>query len=248
MKSSVFSFATLAAAIALAAVGEVDAGWETIPFGLVQVTASANYLWGVNEHDEIFVCTRPCTSWTKVPGALVQVDADDQEVWGVNGADEIYKRPVDGSGGGWKKVPGLLKHVSASGNGYVWGVNGAQDIWKCKKPCSGAWVKVAGKLKQVDGGEGYVYGVNAAGAVFARPIDGRPPGWRNIPGKLKHITASGQREVFGVDDNDLIWRCKKPCIGDWEHVEGLLVQCDGTYDAVFGVNSAKQIWRRRTGV
>lgn len=54
-----------------------------------------------------------------VPGSLRQVDADDHEVWGVTSAYAIYKRPVDGSGSRWTLVPGGLKHVSASGNGYV---------------------------------------------------------------------------------------------------------------------------------
>ena len=45
-----------------------------------------------------------------------QIDAGDEEVWGVNSANQIFKRPVDGSGS-WQQIGGLLKHVSASGNG-----------------------------------------------------------------------------------------------------------------------------------
>ena len=103
--------------------------WENIPGGLTHVTASVNYLWGVNSADQIWRCTRPCNgqNWVRVPGALRQVDADDHEVWGVNAAYNIYKRPVDGSGS-WTHVTGLLKHVSASGNGYIWGVNRNDNI------------------------------------------------------------------------------------------------------------------------
>ena len=103
--------------------------WENIPGGLTHVTASVNYLWGVNSADQIWRCARPCNgqNWVRVPGALRQVDADDHEVWGVNAAHNIYKRPVDGSGS-WTQVTGALKHVSASGNGYIWGVNRNDNI------------------------------------------------------------------------------------------------------------------------
>ena len=71
----------------------------------------------------------------------MQVDANDDEVWGVASDYTIWKRPVDGSGS-WQKVPGGLKHVSASGNGYIWGVSHDDNIYKCKKPCNGAWQQV----------------------------------------------------------------------------------------------------------
>ena len=67
-----------------------------------------------------------------VDGALKQIDAGDEEVWGVNSAYEIWKRPADGSGS-WTRIPGALKHVSASGNGYIWGVNTNDNIFKCKE-------------------------------------------------------------------------------------------------------------------
>ena len=49
-------------------------------------------------------------------------DASDEELWGVNCLDHIFRKPVDGSGS-WIRIGGSLKHISASGNGYIWGVN-----------------------------------------------------------------------------------------------------------------------------
>ena len=97
--------------------------WIQVPSGgpLKHVSTSINYHWGVDNGDEIYRCTLPCTeAWVKVPGRLMQTDVSDMEVWGVNSAHNIYKRAADGSGS-WIKVSGKLKHVSASGNGYIWG-------------------------------------------------------------------------------------------------------------------------------
>ena len=88
------------------------------------------------------------------------------------------------------RVPGLLKHVSASGNGYISGVNKNDQIYKCKKPCSGRWYNVGGHLMQIDGGQGYVYGVNKNNDIFRLSVDDSG-GWRHIPSKLKHVTVSG---------------------------------------------------------
>ena len=92
-----------------------------------------------------------------------------------------------------------------------------------------------------------MYGVNSNNRIYSRPVDGSGT-WRLIPGGLKHVTASGRNEIFGVNNAGQIWRCKKPCIGDWERIEGGLVQCDATFNGLFGVNSAGNIYRRPTGI
>ncbi len=182
----------------------------------------------------------------QVPGGLQQIDASDDEVWGIM-VDQIYKRPVDGSGQ-WIRVPGGLKHVSASGNGYIWGVTREDHIYKCKKPCSGNWVLVSGSLKQIDGGEKYVYGVNRNNDVFARPVDGSGT-WRLIPGqRLKHVTASGATNIYGVDTQDYIYSCPKPCIGEFTLLDGRLRQLDGAFDSFVGVTSGHVIFVRKTGL
>ena len=222
--------------------------FDIIPGGLKHVSGSVNYLWGVNTADNIYRCDRPCTgNWVRVAGGLKQIDVGDDEVWGVNSADNIYKRPADGSGS-WQRIPGGLKHVSASGNGYIWGVNSADQIYKCKKPCSGSWVRVSGGLKQIDGGHKYVYGVNSANNMYSRPVDGSGS-WRLIPGlRAIHVTASGTDDIFAISTNQEIYRCKKPCIGEFEKMVGSLMQCDATINGLFGVNSRFQIYKHTIGV
>lgn len=221
-----------------------DSQWHNIPGGLMHVSVSSSYVWGVNRNHHIYMCQRPCSGqWRQIGGGLVQLDIDEDEIWGVNSNDDIYKRPVDGSGA-WRQISGKLIHVSASGKDYIWGVNRANKIYKCRKPCNAAWQLVDGRLKQIDGGSTNVYGVNSAGNIYYRPVDGSGS-WRQIPGGLKHITASGEYEVFGVNSADQIWRCKKPCSdGRWQRIEGGLIQCDASHGQLWGVNSGHQIWVR----
>ena len=56
--------------------------------------------------------------------------------------------------------------------------------------------------------------------------------WRQIPGKLKHVTASGTHSIFGTGPDDTIWRCKKPCVGEWEKIDSGLKQCDATINTL----------------
>ena len=103
-------------------------------------------------------------------------------------------------------------------NGYIWGVNRADQIYKCKKPCTGQWKIVNGRLSQIDGGYVFVYGVNSGGAVYSRPIDGSKA-WTRIPARavaMKHVTASGSDDIFGTSRNGDVYRCSKPCVGEWE--------------------------------
>ena len=76
---------------------ECNSTWNVIPGRLNLITASMNYLWGVNHQESIYMCAKPCTGvWRGFAGGLKQIDAGDDEVWGVNNIDQIFKRPVDG--------------------------------------------------------------------------------------------------------------------------------------------------------
>ena len=223
--------------------------WTQIPRSLVHVSGNLNYIWGLDKDMKIYLCTRPCTGgWKLIGGLLVQLDVDDEFVWGVNKNDDIFVRPVDGSGN-WRGIPGKLIHVSASGNGYIWGTNRANNIFKCKKPCSGGsgWQTVNGALNQIDGGEREVCGVAKDRSFWCRPVDGSK-NWRRIPGSFKYVTTSGPYDIFGIDQNNEIFSCRKPCIGQWVRVGqdniNTLTQCDATANALFGVDSGQSIWRK----
>ena len=221
--------------------------WTQVPGGLTHVSTSINYHWGVNSADQIFRCARPCTgSWVKVDGALIQTDVSDMEVWGVNKGNNIYKRSTDGTGS-WINIPGKLKHVSASGNGYIWGVNSADNIYVCKKSCNGQWKGIAGKLKQIDGGERYVYGVNSGNIVYYRPIDGSGS-WAAVTGKKMKYVSVGADAVYGVDEGSKVFECALPCTsgGAWKEVEFCLPmkQVEATVEELIGTSTSGAVYKR----
>ena len=67
--------------------------------------------------------------------------------------------------------------------------------------------------------------------------------FRNIPGKLKHISES-MNHIWGINTANKIFRCVKPCAGKWINVPGGLVQLDLGDMEVWGVNARHQIYKR----
>ena len=155
--------------------------WNLLsPGNLHYISASVNYVWGIYNGLGVYKCPNPfhskddCTAYTDV--LLTQLDAGDQEVWGVTGKNVIYKRNVDGSGAWSSPISGPpLKHVPASGNGYIWGVDTSNNVYKCAKPCTGGpgWIQVTGQqLMQIDGGYDFVYGVDSYNDIYTLPVNG----------------------------------------------------------------------------
>ena len=218
--------------------------WTRIPGTLEDVTVSADHLWGVFNRDA-FWCRRPCNgSWVPVRGISDQVDANDDEIWSVNhGNLQIYKRPVDGSGD-WTQVPGLLVHVSVSRKGYTWGVNHKNETYMCKD-CNGSnWVPIDHHipLVQIEAGDDEVWAVNASNHIFRRPVNGtRNSVWSTVPGRLRYVSVSGNEHIWGLAPNDSVYKCEKPCTGDWQPVEGALKQIDGGFNYVCGVTRNNNI-------
>ena len=65
-----------------------------------------------------------------------------------------------------------------------------------------------GGLRQVSGGQNYLYGVNSGDYIYrARlPITNlRNPQWNNIPGRLKWINASNKDYIYGTNSSDDIY-------------------------------------------
>lgn len=116
----------------------------------------------------------------------------------------------------------------------------SKQIYKCKKPCSGDWEIINGRLKQIDGGVQYVYGVNRNNDVFTRPVNGSGE-WRHISGqKLTYVTVSAANYIYGVDANGSSYRCPKPCYDiEFESLDLDLVR---TFDAFIGVNQNGDIY------
>lgn len=116
-----WSYALLGLLLLSAVLSPALGQWNLIAGIRKHVTVSVNYVWAVNNINQVFRCVQPCNgAWIGVPGGLrKQIDAGDEEVWAVNAVNSVSKRPVNGLGV-WEPILGQsLKHVSASGNGYV---------------------------------------------------------------------------------------------------------------------------------
>ena len=148
--------------------------------------------------------------------------------------------------------------MSISGNlNYIWGAaSSVPYVEWCEYPCTiegDGWQVIPGRelFMQVDVDADYdeVWGVHALGAIFARPIDGSGD-WRSIPfphGRMLHVSASGRGYVWGVNREHEIFKCKKPCSGQWKKVAGFMTQIDGGHTEVCGVDEHYVVWCRPVG-
>ena len=77
-------------------------------------------------------------------------------------------------------------------------------------------------------------------------VNAKPPsgGWKRIGGALKQISGAGKDYIWGVNSNDSIYSCKKPCDdSNWKNIKGSLKQLTGGENQVWGVNSNNNIYK-----
>ncbi|KAG9262881.1 fish-egg lectin-like, partial [Astyanax mexicanus] len=100
---------------------------------------------------------------------------------------------------------------------------------------------VPGSLKQIDVGNGQVFGVNSADEIFTLYSGA----WTRISGSLKHVSV-GPAGVWGVNANNYIYRLDN---GDWVPVNGQLKQVDaGGMIFPAGVNMNDYVYCLQGGV
>ena len=71
---------------------------------------------------------------------------------------------------------------------------------------------------------------------------------------MQYVTV-GPREIYGLDPQNELNRCVKPCIGEWEKIpfdacedEGGLKQMEATLNGVFAVTTSGSIYHYKTEV
>ena len=140
--------------------------WIRVPGNLKQISADDQYVYGVNNNDNIYRMNEDGTgAWVSIPGVLKNITASGKDyIWGVNNNDNIYRCRKPCTSGKWINVPGKLKQVAADDK-HVWGVNNANQIWKRPVDGSGSWTeaeasKRGGRLTWVSpSAPNYVWGV-----------------------------------------------------------------------------------------
>ena len=91
-----------------------------------------------------------------------------------------------------------------------------------------------------------VYGINTAEEIYTKNSQGSVGGWNqpNSGARLMNISATGKTHLWGVNSNDTIYKCKRPCTrGEWEEVPGGLKQLSADDQYVYGVNRNDAIYR-----
>ena len=127
-------------------------------------------------------------------------------------SETVNRKPPSG---GWRRIGGALKQISAAGKDYIWGVNSNDAIFKCKKPCSdNNWISPGGSLKQLTGGESEVWGVNSNSDIYKMNQDGTGS-WNNIPGKASSVSQGGGYVWVVGGEGNSVWFCKQPCNGEF---------------------------------
>lgn len=100
-----------------------------------------------------------------------------------------------------------------------WGCKSGQDL----KAASGGGGVNSGGLKQLAGGQNNLYGISTKDNIYRTrlPISNlQNPQWTKISGELKQINATNKDYVYGVNKDNVLFRCKKPCSGSWTEIGG----------------------------
>lgn len=168
--------------------------WKKIKGELKWVDGTGqDYIWGINRSGNIYACKKPCYgSWSNVPGNLSQltVDTENNIVYGITNEGSIYWQPENIIYGKWKKIQGVLKNITASGNSWVWGINKGKIYAapKGKDSIKGIWRSVSAPLdfyilsgdNQGNETNSNVYGIASNNYIYKHNINPSTGGWTMI--------------------------------------------------------------------
>ena len=152
-----------------------------------------------------------------------------------------------------------LKRASTvyTGCGYTYSTKKDRDR-QCGSGGTSKWIddsNLINNLKRCDTvytGCGYTYSAKkdrnrqCGSGGTSKWIDDRKHkkiNWEKIDGTLKNVSASGKGWIWGVNRNDVIYKCKKPCNGSWSRVSGDLKQVSGGDNEIWGVNRNNIIYK-----
>ena len=68
--------------------------------------------------------------------------------------------------------------------------------------------------------------------------------WQRIGGRLKHVSVGPTGWVWGVNRNNQIYKCEKPCDRGWKEVNGRLKNVSGGKTKVWGTSHVGDVYHR----
>jgi hypothetical protein len=181
---------------------------------LKSISVNDNWVWGISENNDVYVCKKPCDGstedafWHTVPGKLQQISVNNNAVWGIMNT-RVFGMATTTDKGQWAKTPARLTQVAIGSTGWVSGVGLETIVWECF-PRGGCWKKwykqQARNSVQVAVGQEYIWSRSANGTISYKLYTANGP-WKQIetPAQMKYITAGLTDNLFGIAEDGTLY-------------------------------------------
>jgi len=176
--------------------------------------------------------------WSLISGRGRYVDiSDDGKMVLANSAGDVYT----GDGKSWMKVPGSARVVSIGADGDMWCVNKEDKIYHWSQ-AENKWVHISGAATHISvGNKDHVVVVNREGNVYLRGGDK----WKQLPGKLRNATIGYDGELWGVNEDQNIYRYLQP-ENKWDKQPGRGSQTAVVrYGSVYHINNEGRLFHMK---
>jgi len=181
------------------------------------------------------------------PGNLSQITAGFFDTWAMASNGTVWAEHIMGAPDTWAQVSiPTLTSVSV-GKGYAWGLNGT-TVYSASTPygwgfnTTAGWTQRSGTMSQVSVGDSAVWGRDASGNIYKRPLDGSGA-WTQITGNMDKI-AAGDLFIWGIKGSTISYTSTTNI--NWVAVNNPnnINQIAVGSEEVWGVNASGSIYRR----
>ena len=192
-----------------------------------------NEVWGVNAANQILKAQLPCI-------------------------DNNNNNKCD-----WKIIGDNLKQVAQSNN-KIWSIDTDDNLKYCVNtkdtPCSSNedWQTLPVSLKQISANKDSIWGIDDDNIKYCNNNKTSPcyddiSLWKSVPHNNLNLNLNESKDsssnsiildqvsvcdnnIWVIKNNGDVFKCDKPCNGDWVRVPGLLNQISVGKDAIWGVD------------
>lgn len=235
---------------ALYSLNEGKSGWkkEPAPPKVSAVALTAEAVWVMTETQkqglfdkllnhkkhELHTCKLPCSGEWKLSNNaadVTKISGAGDSLWGIGSNGDLMR--ISGPDASWVKVKHVSSDISdvAIGGDYVWTLDSHKQVHRCKQPCEGThWepTKSSNKFVSLSVNNSDVWAVDSNHKVFKRAADGSGDHWQAVAsnsthsGKSKGLTSvvASPDVVWGINDEQNLFKCQHPCKGGWTPVVG----------------------------
>jgi len=226
----------------------LGANWQQIGGRLYQISVGTkNEIWGISPGDSVWKYELQARRWRRMPGYLRFVSVgEDGEVWGINRKGDCLRWTA----GSWRNSNlSNAQMVTVGSKNSVWALANGGKLYQFQ---GDKWNDYSewGSFKYAEVTDNCLYAIDNNNNVktslltnSSKPMLSAPAIPNNIVGgKLRYVACSSTT-IWGIDEENKIWR-RKPDEKRWFSVPGQLKNIDvGADGETWGVNKFKQIFR-----